>query len=192
MPNASSEESRADIQSTAALPSIPEEGPRPRSRTATHDNPKMTSKRKRQDQLDSRSTGPSPLSPASAEEDLAAMGLRPRPTQFDSAEDQDTTQRHPRKTDPHPRQPENKNKSVDERRKPFKLTARTGNMPQGSTPRNHEEATEEAEGPSAGSEGDTSPLTSLATESEEEEEEEEEPPLRRPHKRQKTQHRGRD
>ncbi|GAB1744543.1 hypothetical protein NU219Hw_g1947t1 [Hortaea werneckii] len=179
---------RKSRESTAALPSIPEEGPRPRSRTATHDNPKTSSKRKRQDQLDSRSTGPSSLSPASAEEDLAAMGLRPRPTQFDSAEDQDTTQRHHRQIDPHPRQPESKNKSVDERRKPFKLTARTGNVPQGSTPRNHEEATEEAEGPSAGSEGDTSPLTSLATESEEEEE----PPLRRPHKRQKTRHPGRD
>ncbi|KAI6914558.1 hypothetical protein KC318_g1846 [Hortaea werneckii] len=201
----------------AALPSIPEERPMGRPHIPAPHNPEMTSKRKRQDRFDGMQARPSSISPASRDEDLAAMGLETLPTQpdFEEAEEEEggegvmeeipeertsgdgsedddaegpeenTTQHHPRKIDSHPRVPESKNKKTNAPPKPFKLRLKVTNNPRVA---DHKKATEEEEVvPSAGSEGNTSPLTSLASGSEEEQ-----PPVKRPMKRQKLRHRGRD
>ncbi|KAI7531457.1 hypothetical protein KC331_g14102 [Hortaea werneckii] len=215
MPRTSSEESRADIQSTAALPSIPEERPMGRPHIPAPHNPEMTSKRKRQAGFDRTPAQPRSISPASRDEDLAAMGLETRSTQPDSEEEKEEeggegfmeeipeeqssddgngdddatgsgenpTQRPPEQINRHPpAEPESKKKKTDAPPGPSKLHLKVTNNPRVA---DHKKATEEEEVvPTAGSEGNTSPLTSLTSESEEEQ-----PPVKRPKKRQKLRHR---
>ncbi|KAI7235604.1 hypothetical protein KC330_g4225 [Hortaea werneckii] len=219
MPRTSSEESRADIQSTAALSSIPEERPMVRPHIPAPHNPEMTSKRKRQAGFDRTPAQPRSISPASRDQDFAAMGLETRSTQPDSEEEKEeeggegimeeipeeqsnddgsedddaaapgeyTTQRPPEQINRHPpAEPESKKKKADAPPGPSKLHLKATNNPRVA---DHKKATEEEEEvvPSAGSEGNASPLTSLTSESEEEQ-----PPVKRPKKRLKTRHRGRD
>ncbi|KAI7159528.1 hypothetical protein KC316_g13638 [Hortaea werneckii] len=219
MPRTSSEESRADIQSTAALPSIPEERPMGRPHVPAHPNPDMVSMRKRQGGCDRTPAQPRSISPASRDEDFAAMGLGALSTQPDSEEEKEeedgegimegtpeersnddrngndyatgsgenTTQRPLEQINRHPpAEPESKKKRADAPPKPSKLRLKVTNNPRVA---DHKKATEEEEevAPSAGSEGNTSPLTSLTSESEEEQ-----PPVKRPKKRQKLRRRGRD
>lgn len=99
--------------------------------------------------------------------------------------EENTTQRRPEQINRHPpAAPESKNKKTDAPPKTLKLHLKVTNDPRVA---DHKKATEEEEVPTAGSEGNTSPLISLTSESEEEQ-----PPVKRPKKRLKTRHRGRD
>lgn len=176
--------------------------------------------RERQEGFDQMPVQPRSISPASRDDDLAAMGLgqafagpdsegedeeeedeedmmmetipEERSNGDESGDDdaagsgERETQRHPEQIDRHPREPGSKTKKTDAPPKPLMLHLKVTETPRLAGRKRATEDDEEAV-PSAGSEGNTSPLTSLTSGSEEEQ-----PLVKRPKKRQKTRRRGRD
>ncbi|KAI6815948.1 hypothetical protein KC340_g12546 [Hortaea werneckii] len=201
----------------ATLPSIPEERPTGRRHIPAPHNPGMTSKRKRQDRVNKMPARPRSLSPASQDQDMAAMGIGTLPTQTDTEaeEEEESGEGKVMETIPEERSDgdesenddakgpgENKKQRHPEQidpppREPESKNKKTDSPPgllkshlkATGSPRvaDRKKATEEEEVPSAGSEGSTSSLTDLTLESEEEQ-----PPVKPPAKRQKTRHLGRD
>ncbi|KAI7507808.1 hypothetical protein KC347_g6591 [Hortaea werneckii] len=203
----------------ATLPSIPEERPMGRPYIPARRNFEKTSKRKRHDRVDKKPARPRSISPASRDEDLAAMGLGPRPTQTDTeaeeeeeigggrvmetipeeqsdgdeSEDDDAEGSKENTTRRHPEQIDRHPHEPESRNK--KTDAQPGllksHLKSTADPRaaDRKKATEEEKVPSAGSEGSTSSLSDPPSE---EESEEEQPPVKPPAKRQKTRRRGRN
>ncbi|KAI6855108.1 hypothetical protein KC343_g2879 [Hortaea werneckii] len=79
---------RSPEKQRATLPSIPEERPVGRPHVPARQNPDKTSKRKRQPGSARMPARPPSLSPASQDEDLAAMGIGTHPTQPDPEEEE--------------------------------------------------------------------------------------------------------
>ncbi|KAI7087350.1 hypothetical protein KC356_g4245 [Hortaea werneckii] len=203
----------------ATLPSIPEERPMGRPYIPACHNPKRTPKRKRHDRVDKKPARPRSISPASRDEDLAAMGLGPRPAQPGSddeeeEEDKEDTMMETRPqersggdesendhaegpgentTQLHPEQIDRHPREPESTKK--KIDVQPGllksHLKATADPRvaDRKKATEEKKVPSAGSEGSSSSLSDPPSE---EESEEEQPPVKPSAKRQKTRHRGRD
>ncbi|KAI7277945.1 hypothetical protein KC345_g6279 [Hortaea werneckii] len=170
----------------AALPSIPEEPPMGRPHIPTPHNPVKTSKRKRPTGSDRMPARPPSLSPASQNQDMAAMGIRRMSTRSSPEEEEEGEggEGVP-ETISEERSSGGESGDDDAAGSGEKKTASAVNN-RGFTAINHMNATEEAEVGPVGSEGSASPLSSLPSELAEERS-----PVERPTKRQKTRRHGR-
>ncbi|KAI7220443.1 hypothetical protein KC365_g12003, partial [Hortaea werneckii] len=203
----------------AALSSIPEERPMGRPHIPAHHNPDLVSKRKRQGGFDRTPAQPRSISPASRDEDLAAMGLETHSTQPDSEEEKeeeggegvveevpeersigdesendDATGPEENTTQRRPEQINRHPREPESKKK--KTDAPPGpfklRLKVTNDPRvaDHKKATEEEEEEVAPPAGSEGNTSPLTSLTSDSEEEQ--PPVKRPKKRQKLRRRGRD
>ncbi|KAI7459309.1 hypothetical protein KC351_g17748 [Hortaea werneckii] len=178
----------------ATLSSIPEERPTGRRRIPAPHNPGMTSKRKRQDRVNKMPARPRSLSPASQDQDMAAMGIGTLPTQTDTEaeEEEESGEGKVMETIPeersdgdesenddakgskentiqrHPEQIDRDPGEPESKKKKIDALQRPFKLHRKvrNNPRvaDRKKATEEEEAPSAGSEGSSSSLSSPPSE----------------------------
>ncbi|KAI7477072.1 hypothetical protein KC357_g4598 [Hortaea werneckii] len=178
----------------ATLPSIPEERPTGRRHIPAPHNPGMTSKRKRQDRVNKMPARPRSLSPASQDQDMAAMGIGTLPTQTDTEaeEEEESGEGKVMETIPeersdgdesenddakgskentiqrHPEQIDRDPGEPESKKKKIDALQRPFKLHRKvrNNPRvaDRKKATEEEEAPSAGSEGSSSSLSSPPSE----------------------------
>ncbi|KAI7213686.1 hypothetical protein KC333_g6435 [Hortaea werneckii] len=203
----------------AALPSIPEERPMGRPHIPAPHNLEMTSKRKRRGGFDRTPAQPRSISPASRDEDLAAMGLETHSAQPDSeeekeekgdegimeeipeeqsnddgSEDDDAAAPGENTTQRHPEQIDSHPRKPESKNKktdePTKPPKLRLKVTNNPRVADHKKATEENEEEAVPSAGSEGNTSSLTSLTSGSEEEQ--PPVKRPKKRQKLRRRGRN